>query len=53
MKRMGNNYRNGRAPAYPNGASRSYYLHKMLDIATAIISGMGLLAALVFLASIT
>ena len=40
-------------PAYPNAAGSSYYLPKALDIATAIASGLGLLAALVFLAAIT
>lgn len=40
-------------PAYPNAASRSFYLHRMLDMATAIASAMGLAAALIFIASIT
>lgn len=40
-------------PAYPNAAGSGYYLRKALDIATAIVSGFGLLAALVFLAAIT
>ena len=40
-------------PAYPNAASSSYYLHKALDVVTAIVSGMGLLAAIVFLAAVT
>jgi len=40
-------------PAYPNAAGREYYIRKLLDIATAIVSGMGLMASIVFFASIT
>ena len=40
-------------PAYPNAASSSYYFRKALDVVTAIVSGMGLLAAIVFLAAVT
>lgn len=40
-------------PAYPNAAGKDYYVRKLLDIATAIVSGMGLMASIVFLASIT
>lgn len=40
-------------PAYPNAAGRDYYIQKLLDIATAIISGLGLMVSIVFLASIT
>ena len=40
-------------PAYPNAASSRYYFHKTLDVMTAILSGMGLLAAIVFLAAVT
>lgn len=40
-------------PAYPNAAGKDYYIRKLLDIATAIVSGMGLMASIVFLASIT
>lgn len=39
-------------PAYPNAAGRDYYIRKLLDIAAAIVSGMGLLASIVFLAAI-
>lgn len=40
-------------PAYPNAASSRYYFHKALDVMTAILSGMGLLVAIVFLAAVT
>lgn len=40
-------------PAYPNAAGSDYYIRKILDIATAIVSGMGLFASIVFLAAIT
>ena len=36
-------------PMYPNAAGPQYYRQKALDIATAIISGMGLVSAMVFL----
>ena len=50
---MINTNRNRNCPAYPNAAGSSYYLHKALDVAMAIASGLGLLAAIVFLAAIT
>lgn len=36
-------------PAYPNAASRGYYFQKLVDVVTAIVSGMGFLAVLIFL----
>ena len=36
-------------PAYPNAADPQYYHQKALDLVTAIISGMGLASAMVFL----
>ena len=35
-------------PAYPNAASREYYVRKLVDAVTAIISGIGILAVLIF-----
>lgn len=40
-------------PAYPNAAGRDYYIRRLLDVATAIASGLGLFASIVFLAAIT
>lgn len=36
-------------PAYPNAADNSYFAQKALDILTAIVSGMGVMFAMVFL----
>lgn len=46
-------YQKSVRPAYPNAAGRDYYIRKALDIVTAILSGMGLFASIVFLAAIT
>lgn len=53
MKHTVSRYSAGKAPAYPNAASGSYYLHRLLNIVMAIVSGLGLMAALVFLVLIT
>lgn len=53
VKNVSRKYRKLVCPAYPNAAGRDYYIHKILDIATAILSGMGLFASIVFLAAIT
>ena len=37
------------APLYPNAADKQYVTRKILDIATGIASGMGLVTAMVFL----
>lgn len=37
------------APAYPNAADASYFREKLLDIFTAVISGVGFVAAMLFL----
>ena len=37
------------APAYPNAASRRYFLNKLLDGALAIATVVGIFTALVFL----
>ena len=40
-------------PRYPNAASSSYVTRKILDVITAIASGIGLITAMVFLISLT
>lgn len=35
-------------PAYPNAASRRYYLRKLVDAVTAIVSAFGFVAVLIF-----
>lgn len=42
-----------RQPLYPNAADANYVTRKLLDIATAIASGMGLVTAMVFLITLT
>lgn len=39
-------------PPYPNAASPQYYSQKALNIVTAVISGMGLASAMVFLVTL-
>jgi len=41
------------APMYPNAADANYVSRKLLDVATAIASGMGLVTAMVFLVTLT
>lgn len=41
------------APLYPNAADKQYVIRKILDIATGIASGMGLITAMVFLITLT
>ena len=41
------------APLYPNAADKQYVTRKILDIATGIASGMGLITAMVFLVTLT
>lgn len=38
-----------RAPAYPNAADANYFREKLLDVFTAVISGVGFVAAMLFL----
>lgn len=38
-----------KAPRYPNAADSSYYIRKAVDVATAIISGIGLVSIMLFL----
>lgn len=40
-------------PKYPNEASNTYVKGKLLDIATAVASGMGLVTAMIFLITLT
>lgn len=35
-------------PAYPNAAGRGYYLRKLVDAVTAVVSGIGFAAVLIF-----
>ena len=37
-------------PTYPNAADRNYVLGKLLNIVTAVVSGMGMVTAMVCLA---
>jgi len=38
---------------YPNAAPSSYFARKALDILTAVVSGVGLITAMVFLVTLT
>ena len=38
-----------RGPAYPNAADSRYFWDKAVNIATAILSGIGIVFAMVFL----
>lgn len=41
------------APAYPNAADSRYVTQRVLNIITAIVSGMGLMTAMVVLITLT
>ena len=45
--------RKANEPMYPNAADNNYLARKLLDIATAIASGMGLVTAMLFLIALT
>ena len=45
------NLRRYREPAYPNAADRRYFVGKAVNIVTAILSGIGFISAMVFLAT--
>ena len=49
-----NNHPTGktRGPAYPNAADERYFRTKALDLLTAIVSGMGLISAMLFLVTL-
>lgn len=40
-------------PMYPNSADTNYVVRKLLDIATAIASAVGLITAMIFLIALT
>lgn len=42
-----------RQPIYPNAADASYFTGKLLDILTAVASGVGLISAMAFLITIS
>lgn len=42
-----------RRPVYPNAADDRYFARKALDILTAIVSGMGLVSAMLFLVTLS
>lgn len=42
-----------RQPIYPGAADDSYFSAKALDILTALISGMGLVSAMLFLVTLS
>lgn len=41
-----------RQPRYPGAADDQYFTGKALDILTAVVSGMGLITAMLFLATL-
>lgn len=38
-------------PPYPNAADRSYFIHRLADIATALLSAAGLTASIICMAA--
>ena len=42
-----------RQPKYPNAADDRYFTTKALDILTDVVSGMGLLSAMLFLVTLS
>ncbi len=42
-----------RAPQYPGAADDRYFAAKALDILTAIVSGMGMITAMLFLLTLS
>ncbi len=42
-----------RNPKYPNAADDRYFTTKALDILTAVVSGMGLISAMLFLVTLS
>ena len=41
-----------RQPAYPNAADPSYFAGKVLNVVTALVSGMGFISAMLFLVTL-
>lgn len=44
-----NSIRYGAQPLYPNAADTNYFTEKALEILTALVSGLGCIAGMVFL----
>ena len=42
-----------RAPRYPGAANDQYFAEKALNILTALVSGMGLITAMLFLVTLS
>ncbi len=40
-------------PLYPNAADQTYFSQKALDVMTAIVSGIGFVSAMLFLATLS
>ena len=40
-------------PAYPNAAESGYFARKILDVITGLVSGMGLITAMIVLVTLT
>ena len=38
-------------PSYPNAAAPGYYTEKILNLVTVVVSGMGFVSAMLFLAA--
>lgn len=38
-----------KSPRYPNAADHNYFSRKALDVMTAMVSGLGLFSAMIFL----
>ena len=55
MKHTNNSYMNShpsRGPRYPGAADNRYFAEKALNILTALVSGMGLVTAMLFLVTL-
>ena len=40
-------------PAYPNAADQNYFIRKILDIVMGLVSGIGLVTAMIALIALT
>ena len=40
---------NSKEPIYPNAADHNYFARKALDVVTALVSGLGMFSAMIFL----
>lgn len=52
MKHRNSTYHTFRQPMYPNAADTNYFAEKALEILTAVISGTGVVTAMLFLVAI-